>query len=194
MNWYVYANGNPVVFVDPNGLDVTIPGIGGHPWLVFDGGSVDQLGMSARATLSGLVTGGSFGLLHPDWSDPCDQYGDFSRTMGIGSGAALAAAGTVGAAEAATARVVAARRAIAARRWVTVSRWGRAGLQRGDWVMKGNPNWVNYILSGKWQPGFGNQFAPFSSGAAYRVPISSLRWPSGLNAVKGLLGQRLYVP
>jgi RHS repeat-associated protein len=80
---------------------------------------------------------------------------------------------------------------------VTVSRWGRAGLQSGDWVMKGGVNWWNYILSGKWQPGLGNMFAPYKSGASYQVPASSLKWPKGFGIdgwIKGLLGQRLYIP
>jgi hypothetical protein len=62
--------------------------------------------------------------------------------------------------------------------------------------MKGPANWRNYVFSGKWQWGFGNEFAPFSSGKPYEVLVSSLRWPPGgiLNPLKGLLGQRWYVP
>jgi hypothetical protein len=81
---------------------------------------------------------------------------------------------------------------------VLVSRWGRTGLQAGDWVMKGGANWRNYLLSGKWQPGMGNQFARFGSGTEYWVPQSAVRIPwlkeGGLGAVKALLGQRLFLP
>jgi len=49
-----------------------------------------------------------------------------------------------------------------AREYVTVSRWGRPGLQTGDWVMLGRKNFLNYILSCKWQPGLGNRFASFA--------------------------------
>jgi len=80
---------------------------------------------------------------------------------------------------------------------VTVSRWGRPGLQSGDWVMKGRASWWNYLKSGKWQPGFGNEFAPFRTGAEFQVPASSLRWPRGFGIdgwVKGLYGQRRYIP
>jgi RHS repeat-associated protein len=80
---------------------------------------------------------------------------------------------------------------------VTVSRWGRPGLEAGDWVMKGGNNWWNYGQSYKWQPGFGNQFAPYSSGGAYQVPVSSIRWPSVIGrdgAWKGMFGQRIYLP
>jgi hypothetical protein len=76
---------------------------------------------------------------------------------------------------------------------VLVSRWGRPGLKTGDWVMKGGANYRNYILSGKWQPGFTNEFASFGSGRTYLVSRTSLRWPAGiLGRAKGLLGQRIY--
>jgi hypothetical protein len=85
----------------------------------------------------------------------------------------------------------------AASEMVTVSRWGRPGLQAGDWVMKGGATWWNYLKSGKWQPGFGNEFAPFSSGAPYEVLASSVKWPTGWGIdgwIKGLFGQRRYIP
>ena len=85
----------------------------------------------------------------------------------------------------------------AAEKLVTVSRWGREGLNPGDWVMKGEKTWWSYLRSGKWQPGMGNQFAPFSSGASYQVPTSCLSRPTGWGvdgAVKGLFGQRKYMP
>jgi len=75
-----------------------------------------------------------------------------------------------------------------------VSRWGREGLQSGDWMMKGEANWSNYILSGKFDPGPWNQFASFSSGSEYLVPGSTLYWPPGWEVFKGLLGQRIYLP
>ena len=81
---------------------------------------------------------------------------------------------------------------------ITVSRWGRPVLQPGDWVMKGKANYWNYVRSGKWDPFKWNQFAPFSSCQEYEVPVSSIRWPSGLGIDgwwKGLIyGQRIYNP
>jgi len=71
---------------------------------VFDSESVDQLGMSAGATLTGLVEGGSvgivpalrhFGLVDPDfadWTYPCDPFAGYSRGMGALSGVALTGA------------------------------------------------------------------------------------------------------
>jgi hypothetical protein len=78
-----------------------------------------------------------------------------------------------------------------------VSRWGSEGLNSGDWVMDGSSSWTNYLLSCKWQPGMGNQYAPFSSGQEYLVPSRSLKWPTGWGIdgwYKGLFGQRIFVP
>ncbi len=80
---------------------------------------------------------------------------------------------------------------------ITVSRWGREGLEAGDWVMKGGQNWWTYARSFKWQPGMGNQFAPYGAGASYQIPASAARWPTGIGidgAWKGLFGQRVYLP
>ncbi|HZR27576.1 MAG TPA: hypothetical protein VFA71_02250, partial [Terriglobales bacterium] len=77
---------------------------------------------------------------------------------------------------------------------VTVSRWGRPGLEAGDWVMKGEANYWNYLKSGKWDPGPWNEFAPYNSGQEFTVPSDTLEWPSGWEFIKGILGQRIYVP
>ncbi len=77
-----------------------------------------------------------------------------------------------------------------------VSRWGRPGLSPGDWVMNGGTGVLTYLMSGKWQPGLGNQFANFGSGQNFLVPKSALQNPgwveNGLGWVKSLLGQRLF--
>ncbi len=78
-----------MVWVDPEGLhesesfwhNVFDPGVGGQ-----------QLGMSAKATASGVITGLTMGALSPDWRDPCDQYGTWSRNWGVVSGVATTAA------------------------------------------------------------------------------------------------------
>ena len=81
---------------------------------------------------------------------------------------------------------------------VTVSRWGRPGLEPGDWVMKGNPNLWNYLMSGKYQPSWmpgDNIPASFSSGQAFPVPASALKTPSGVvGPFKAAIGQRIYKP
>ena len=84
-----------------------------------------------------------------------------------------------------------------------VTRYGRPGLQPGDWVMPGKNTISNYIKSCKWQPGFGNEFAPMSSGQTFIVPKNTVKWPTvgeGLfesiveGPVNGLFGQRQYYP
>lgn len=80
---------------------------------------------------------------------------------------------------------------------ITVTRWGRDGLEPGDWVMKGGKNWWNYTRSFKWQPGMGNEFAPYKNGKSYEVPLNTIKWPNGWGidgAWKGMFGQRRYMP
>ncbi len=73
---------------------------------------------------------------------------------------------------------------------VPVSQWP-SGIN-SNWVMQGGPNRWNYFWSGKWQPGFGNQYAPFSSGGTFSVPASVLKYPNTFfGPVKGVLGQRI---
>src|SRR5262249_34351297 len=76
-----------------------------------------------------------------------------------------------------------------------VSRWGKQGpLEPGDWVMKGGANFPNYVLSGKWQPGLTNRFAPPGIGQEFVVPPYDLAWPPGFwGILKGPVGQRIYV-
>ena len=84
-----------------------------------------------------------------------------------------------------------------------VTRYGRPGLQLGDWAMPGENTISNYIKSCKWQPGFGNEFAPMSSGQTFIVPKNTVKWPTtgeGLfesiveGPLNGLFGQRRYWP
>jgi hypothetical protein len=89
--------------------------------------------------------------------------------------------------------------------FIEVSRWGRAGLKPGDWVMKGRVSGSNYIRSGKWQRGHGNQFAKFDTGRPYIRSRSTLQSPSAnpsahftdkgiFGFIKYVLGQRTYLP
>jgi len=80
----------------------------------------------------------------------------------------------------------------------TVSRWG-SELQPNNWVMQGEPTLWNYLWSGKWQPGMGNQFAAPWNVKSYVVPSSSLTCPTG-PGIDGWLKllvpakQRIYTP
>ncbi|HYD78338.1 MAG TPA: LysM peptidoglycan-binding domain-containing protein [Paucimonas sp.] len=87
--------------------------------------------------------------------------------------------------------------AMAAHEVTTVTRWGRPGLQSGDWVMEGGPTATNYFLSGKWQPGLGNQFASIAGAETFVVPKSALVPPEGYGVdggIKALFGQYRYQP
>ena len=81
---------------------------------------------------------------------------------------------------------------------------GTGGLEDGDFIMKGPKNKMNYWKSGKWQPGGGNQRAPYESGQEYVVPRDTVKppneaknatlWDKGLfGLIKKWLGQRSYV-
>jgi hypothetical protein len=93
--------------------------------------------------------------------------------------------------------VAATEAGIAPESMVAVSRWGRPGLQPGDWIMNGPPNFSNYVRSFKWDPNPTNIRTPFAAGEGYLVPAESVRWPTGWGLDgrwKGIFGQRRYVP
>ena len=66
----------------------------------------------------------------------------------------------------------------------TVTRWGPSGR----WVMTGGNSWRNWVMSGAPELGY-----PMSTAVTTQVPRSSLAWPSGWEAIKGLIGQRVIV-
>ena len=75
---------------------------------------------------------------------------------------------------------------------VTVTRWGRPGLEGGDFVMRGGPSRLNYLLSGKGQPGISNNRAAFDSAEVFRVPANTLR--SGSQAGSAGLLDKVFAP
>jgi RHS repeat-associated protein len=191
-NLYAYVHNNPVSFTDALGLKPNEPWISEVAFCAFLG----RAG-SFAAGFGDTITGGLTDKAR-DWTRANDAVDKGSGWYQGGTYAGYAwEAAAAYAAVAQLAANAAATTANAGNRLVTVSRWGREGLESGDWVMKGEASWSNYIRSFKWQPGLGNEFAPFSSGASYRVPVSSIRWPSGLGIDglwKGLFGQRIYIP
>ncbi|MDT9002484.1 RHS repeat-associated core domain-containing protein, partial [Paucibacter sp. APW11] len=84
---------------------------------------------------------------------------------------------------------------------VTVTSWAGAGLipdlAAGRWVMTGGATWGNYINTGLWGPqwsataGWSWSVVPFANSITSQVTAASLRWPSGWEWFKGLLGQRI---
>ncbi len=63
-------------------------------------------------------------------------------------------------------------------------------LRDGDWVMIGGRGIINYISSGIYA-----KFYPLRNAFTTQVPGATLRYPGGfLDAWKGLIGQRIYVP
>lgn len=73
-----------------------------------------------------------------------------------------------------------------------VSRWGDTSLQPGSFVQLSKANRFNYTMTGKWHPSGDNLVAPFRPAGQYVVPKSNLSWPKGGEALKGVLGQRIY--
>jgi hypothetical protein len=121
-----------------------------------------------------------------------DELSQTNRGMGRMIGEVLITVGTYGATRATSV-------AGNSNKMVEVTRWGRAGLQSGDWVMKGGRTKLNYRLSGKFQKEFGNKYAPFEGGKTYNVPAGSLSRPRGLNPIDGRVkslipGQMRYNP
>lgn len=118
-------------------------------------------------------------------------------TLGIGSvGEGVGSLGLEAGTEAAVAE--------ASTETVTVTSWASEGitpdLNPGRWVMKGGPTWANYIKTGLWGPqfepgvGFFTSEVPFANSITGEIEETSLRWPSGWEFVKGLLGQRVIIP
>src|SRR6185295_2826561 len=100
INLYRYVYNSPLSHVDQNGLwGIQIGGVNigiGDPNLAFDGGSWDDIGQGAQATLDGIDPFGDWFKNHGGY-DPCDPMLATSRKLGeLGRDAYLAAAGLRG--------------------------------------------------------------------------------------------------
>lgn len=89
---------------------------------------------------------------------------------------------------------------------VIVTSWADEGitpdLQSGRWVMLGEKTKWNYWRSGlpggkilksnkfPWFKYEGNQ-TKFDNSITASIPASQVRWPSGLDRIRGLFGQRI---
>jgi hypothetical protein len=67
-----------------------------------------------------------------------------------------------------------------------------ATLKAGDWVMTGSSkNPINYVMSGTIGP---SKMYPFANSSTTTVMEAQLKWPSGWEAWKGVIGQRIFTP
>ena len=73
---------------------------------------------------------------------------------------------------------------------MTVTSWAKDGikpdLNSGRWVMLGGKNPVNYANTGLYAR-HGNHYGNAITG---KINASNLKWPSGWQKVKGIIGQR----
>jgi hypothetical protein len=94
-------------------------------------------------------------------------------------------------------------------RKLQVTSWASRGatpdLAPGRWVQLGGPTRLNFLKTGLIGPKayLSDRFpylrlsrsnVPFSNSITGKVPSSSLSWPTGIEAWKGLLGQRILKP
>ena len=218
MNLYIYVGNNPVLLIDPSGLCGSGSGFNWGSAITWDWGDYfHDVGayyngiITAPAdyylafrtagldpTVAGIETvifsaGKVFGfstlsegIVGVDLRTLRETHGT-ERAVQIISGTVQTATSAVAAANSINA-------AMPSSGPTSVSRWGREGLQPGDWVMKGKVSPSNYFRSGKWDFGPWNQYAPFKSGYPHTVPGETLSYPGGVNAWRGLIGQRIYNP
>ena len=172
VNLYAFCNNEPVNGVDGLGLGAEEKSGGWQGFLTRLGGLGQMLGGAAEAaagytfgtvtspTVAGGILGAAIGTHGIDnvqagarqmWTGrPVDtmtsgmlQSAGLSRQTANTVNAVLSVATTLGTSAANMAAVT--PPASFADDFVTVSRWGREGLQPGDFVMKGDANYANYI-------------------------------------------------
>ena len=77
---------------------------------------------------------------------------------------------------------------------VPVSHWGSQEIHPGSYVVVGENTFINYLKSGKWQPGFGNEFAAPWTGFSTYVPASTLHSPSKAATATGVFDSPIMDP
>jgi uncharacterized protein RhaS with RHS repeats len=138
-------------------------------------GAHDGALSAANGVTDSVVGTVTFGAVDgPDWAqnyayDPNDPNLRFSRGAGYVAGVSLQLAITAGGAVNSTSQ------------YSTVSHWGK----NSKWVMNGGKNYLNYIKAG------GRQLVPYRSGVQFKVPTRMLRYPSGWQRFKGVIGPRV---
>ena len=191
LNLYAFCGDGPMERIDPFGLwGIWFGSIrlgNDEPWMIFDRSSLNDLKRGAAATADGVLSAatmnGLFGLFNPNvfdsYYDPCDQDIGVSHTLGSCSFSVLTIAFSI-------------PQGIARGSSQVVTHWGPAGvteLRSGDWVMTGGASFRNWVMAGaKTSP------QGWQASITTTVPKASLRYPSGWEWWKGLIGQRVYMP
>lgn len=210
-NWFAYADGNPISMSDPFGLEAAQNDFFGQ---VMDriNGAVDSMWSArmdpngaAAAGLDRIIDGGlrqGSPILAPvepfkaagayQEGSHADHGGDFMAAYYTGVGFAAGASSALGAPRNSVVSAGGMRR---------VTSWAETGttpdLNPGRWVQLGDATRVNFwrtgLPGGKVQTNplrYESSNVPFTNSITGQVPASSLRWPSGWEKPKGILGQR----
>ena len=143
--------------------------------------AVDPNGQILLPILMGAAVGALTGIIYEaylDWREDGHfnhPWQDYAVSGGVGAFAGAAVSGAGGFLLRPFTGAV-----------VEVTRWG-SPITTGSWVMVGRPDLRNYILSGAVELGY--KFENFYTAT---VPGEYLRYPSGWEWIKGLIGQRIY--
>jgi hypothetical protein len=77
---------------------------------------------------------------------------------------------------------------------VLVTRWGTAAeaaigeVKAGQWVMQGGKNLANWVKSGT------VLYTKYENVVTVTVPAKALKYPGGWEWIKGIIGQRIFMP
>jgi RHS repeat-associated protein len=211
MNWFAFADGNPISLSDPFGLQAAQNDFFGQVMDRVNGlsnsmfaASRDPQGASAAGVdrlVNGVMGGGNapFGAVEPLQSagvyqegSYADQGGDFMATYYMTANYAGGVSSAWGAPR---------NSVVSGGGMKQVTSWAATGttpdLNPGRWVQLGDATRVNFWKSGL--PGgkvqtnplrYERSNVPITNYISGQVPASSLRWPTGWEKPKGILGQR----